>query len=83
MDYQFFVGLGITIAGWGGTFGIMKQKVQQNEKMIEDLKKDVKEDISKIESKQTATDNLLLAINNNLTDLNTKVSLLLENKIKN
>lgn len=83
MDYQFIVSLGITIAGWGVTFGIMKQKVSQNEKAIAELKQDFKDELAKVESKQTATDNLLLAINNNLTDLNTKVGLLLDNKIKN
>lgn len=83
MDYQFIVSLGITIAGWGVTFGIMKQKVSQNEKAISELKQDFKDELAKVESKQTATDNLLLAINNNLTDLNTKVGLLLDNKIKN
>lgn len=83
MDYQFFIGLGISVAGWGVTFGIMKQKIAQNEKAIDDMKKDFKDDITKIETKQTAIDNLLLSINNNLTDLNTKVSLLLDNKIKN
>lgn len=83
MDYQFFIGLGITVAGWGVTFGIMKQKIIQSEKDLENLKKDFKEDIARVETKQTQTDTLLLAINNNLTDLNTKVGLLLDNKIKN
>lgn len=83
MDYQFFIGLGITVAGWGITFGIMKQKINQSEKDLENLKKDFKEDIARVETKQTQTDTLLLAINNNLTDLNTKVGLLLDNKIKN
>lgn len=83
MDYQFFIGLGITVAGWGVTFGIMKQKIIQSEKDLENLKKDFKEDIARVETKQTQTDTLLIAINNNLTDLNTKVGLLLDNKIKN
>lgn len=83
MDYQFFIGLGITVAGWGVTFGIIKQKIIQSEKDLENLKKDFKEDIARVETKQTQTDTLLLAINNNLTDLNTKVGLLLDNKIKN
>lgn len=83
MDYQFIVSMGITIAGWGATFGIMKQKIAQNEKALETLKEDFKEDVRRLEQRQSATDNILLDINKNLTDLNTKVSLLLDNKIKN
>lgn len=82
MDYQFIISMGITVAGWGVTFGIMKQKIAQNEKTIQELKQDFKDDLAKVEAKQSQTDTLLLAINNNLTDLNTKVSLLLDNKIK-
>lgn len=60
----------ITVAGWGVTFGVCQNKIEQNTKNIE-----------RLETRQVSTDNLLQSINTQLVELNTKMTLLLNGKI--
>lgn len=71
----------VTVAGWGVTFGICKNKIEQNQNDIKELKDQHKEDFNLVIQKQNNTDQLLQAINTQLTELNTKMSLLLRGKI--
>lgn len=71
----------ITVAGWGVTFGICKNQIEQNAKDITRIEKIHAADVEKINTKQDGTDVLLQSINTNLVELNTKVSLLLNGKI--
>mgnify|MGYP003292487491 CR=1 FL=1 len=82
----------VTVAGWGVTFGVCKNQINENAKDIEEVKRqhlaDMKElkdqqksDVAMLIQKQTNTDNLLQTITNQLVELNTKVSLLIKGKI--
>lgn len=71
----------VTVAGWGVTFGICKNQIEQNKKDIRDLKEQHKEDVKTLFQKQNNTDNLLQNISQQLTELNTKMTLLIKGKI--
>ncbi len=82
----------VTVAGWGVTFGVCKNKIEENTKDIseektqrakdiDDLKRQQKSDVQMLIQKQTTTDQLLQNITNQLVELNTKMSLLLKGKI--
>lgn len=82
----------VTVAGWGVTFGVCKNKIEENSKdiaeekaqrtkEIDDLKSQQKNDVAMLIQKQNNTDNLLQNITNQLVELNTKMSLLLKGKI--
>ena len=70
-----------TVAGWGVTFGICKNKIEENEEDIKELKEQQKTDVKMLLEKQNNTDSLLQGINSQLIELNTKMSLLLKGKI--
>lgn len=82
----------VTVAGWGVTFGVCKNKIDENtkdieternqrEKALDELKAQQRNDVAMLIQKQTNTDNLLQTINSQLVELNTKMSLLLKGKI--
>lgn len=71
----------VTVAGWGVTFGICKNQIEQNKRDIRDLKEQHKEDVKTLFQKQNNTDNLLQNISQQLTELNTKMTLLIKGKI--
>lgn len=70
INYSLIVTGLITVAGWGVTFGVCQNKIEQNAKNIE-----------RLETRQVSTDNLLQSINTQLVELNTKMTLLLNGKI--
>lgn len=70
VNYGLIVTVLITVAGWGVTFGVCQNKIEQNAKNIE-----------RLETRQVSTDNLLQSINTQLVELNTKMTLLLNGKI--
>lgn len=71
----------ITLTGWGVTFGICQNKIDQNTKDISRLEKTHNYDIGKLSDRQNNTDVLLQSINTQLVELNTKMTLLLNGKI--
>lgn len=71
----------ITVAGWGVTFGVCQNKIEQNTKDISRVERTHSEDVAKINDRQSSTDTLLQSINTQLVELNTKMSLLLNGKI--
>lgn len=81
METGLLITIVVTVAGWGVTFGICKNQIEQNKKDIASLKDQHKDDFRLILEKQNNTDVLLQAISNQLTELNTKVSLLIKGKI--
>lgn len=72
----------ITLTGWGVTFGVCQQKIENNTRDIERLEKTHAEDLTRTQSRQDLTDNLLQSINTQLVELNTKVELILKGQIK-
>lgn len=70
INYSLILTVIITVAGWGVTFGVCQNKIEQNAKNIE-----------RLETRQVSTDNLLQSINTQLVELNTKMTLLLNGKI--
>lgn len=70
INYGLILTVIITVAGWGVTFGVCQNKIEQNAKNIE-----------RLETRQVSTDNLLQSINTQLVELNTKMTLLLNGKI--
>lgn len=77
-----FITIAITLTGWGITFGVCQAKIDTNIKAIERVEKQHHQDIEKIEARQNSIDSLLQSINVQLVELNTKVSLILEGKVK-
>ena len=70
MDWGLIITLGVTIVGWATIFGICKQKIENNER-----------DIQEIKSRQCQTDAILQSINTTLASLDAKVDLLIRGKI--
>lgn len=81
VNYGLILTIILTVAGWGVTFGVCKNQIEQNAKDIARIEKLHTADVEKITTKQDGTDLLLQSINTNLVELNTKVSLLLNGKI--
>lgn len=74
----FFV---ITIAGYGVTFGVCQNKIEQNTKDIARVERVHEADINKVNTRQTSTETLLNSINSQLVELNTKMQLLIDGKL--
>lgn len=83
MDLGTIITIIITVIGWAVMFGICKNKIDNNEKSISELKEDVQRDIDDIKNRQTQTDTILQSINTTLASLDAKVDLLIHGKIKN
>ena len=69
-QYGFLITCAITILGWGVTFGICQNKIENNTREIE-----------RLEKQQSATDGTLQVISNQLAGLNAKMDLLLDGRI--
>ena len=69
-SYGFLITCAITILGWGVTFGICQNKIENNTREIE-----------RLEKQQNATDGTLQVISNQLAGLNAKMDLLLDGRI--
>lgn len=80
-QYALLLTIIITVAGWGVTFGVCQNRIEQNTKDIERIERQHSADISRLSTRQDSTDNLLQSINTQLVELNTKMSLLLGGKI--
>lgn len=81
MNTGILITIVVTVAGWGVTFGVCKNQIEQNRKDIRDLKDQHKDDVKTLFQKQNNTDTLLQNISQQLTELNTKMSLLIKGKI--
>lgn len=71
----------VTVAGWGVTFGVCKNQIEDNKDDIKELKEQQKTDVKMLLEKQNNTDQILQEITRQLVELNTKMSLLLKGKI--
>lgn len=80
MSIESIISIGISLGGVLVMFGVFKNKIEQNEKAIEEIKKDFSKDIQTITSKQNQTDTILQSINNLLASVNSKVDLLIDGK---
>lgn len=80
--YGIILTLFITIAGYGVTFGICQNKIENNTKDIQRIERQHNGDINKLATRQDSTDTLLQSINTQLVELNTKMTLLLNGKIE-
>lgn len=81
MELDLIISIAIPLISCGVTLGICKNKIEQNEKEIKELKLEHSKDIQIVLEKQQNTDELLQRINEQLIELNTKMSLLLRGKI--
>lgn len=81
MDLKFLFTLVCSFASLCITVGVYMTKLKQVEKDVMNLKEIHDKDVLKIENRQNTTDQLLQSINTQLTELNTKMSLLLRGKI--
>ena len=61
----------ITVLGWGMTFGVCQNKIENNAKEIQDIR-----------ARQIIYDKNNLEISRNLAEMNSKMDLLLQGKIK-
>ena len=68
--YGILITAAITILGWGVTFGICQNKIENNTREIE-----------RLEKQQTSTESSLQVISNQLAGLNAKMDLLLDGRI--
>lgn len=66
-----YFGIIVTVGGWCMTVGLYVSKIRQHDVEIKELK-----------GKQSNTDSILQNINNSLSSLNTKMDLVINDKIK-
>lgn len=71
INYAFIWTILITVLGWGMTFGVCQNKIENNAKEIQDIR-----------ARQLVYDKNNLEISRNLAELNSKMDLLLQGKIK-
>lgn len=71
MDLKEIFTLLVTIGGWCVSIGLYIGKIKSLEK-----------EMSEVKNRQTKTDELLLNISNQLAELNSKVGLLIQGKVK-
>lgn len=70
INYGLIVTLAVTLIGWGVTFGICENKIENNTSAIE-----------RLEQNQSRTEVSLQQINAQLAGLNAKMDLLLDGRI--
>lgn len=70
INYGLIVTLTVTLLGWGVTFGVCQNKIENNTQQIE-----------RLEQNQSRTDMTLQQINSQLAGLNAKMDLLLDGRI--
>lgn len=71
VNYGLILTLSVTLLGWGVTFGVCQNKIENNAREIQQL-----------QSRQLISDRSMLDINKNLAELNSKMDLLLQGRIK-
>lgn len=82
LNFGLILTLLITVAGWSLNYGVCQNKIEQNTKNLTRLEQEHKEDVNKLNDRQDNTETLLRAINTQLVELNTKMTLLLNGKVK-
>ena len=70
LNYGLIITLVVTVLGWGVTFGVCQNKIENNTR-----------EIQRLEQNQTRTDYSLQQISTQLAGLNAKMDLLLEGRI--
>ncbi len=72
----------VTLAGWGVTFGVCKNKIDTNARDILRVESQHEKDMKKITERQDGSEALLQSINAQLIELNTKMTLLLKGDLR-
>ena len=81
MNYNFLFTIGVNLVSWGVMLGVYKTKITNNEHEIKELKEETDRRLEALSERQNKTDTILQSINNNLTELNTKMDLLVKGKL--
>lgn len=81
-NYALLFTILVTLAGWGVTFGVCKNKIETNARDIERLEGQHEKDIKSINERQNTSEQLLQSINGQLIELNTKMTLLIKGDLK-
>jgi hypothetical protein len=81
-NYALLFTILVTLAGWGVTFGVCKNKIETNARDIERLEGQHEKDIKSINERQDTSERLLQSINGQLIELNTKMTLLIKGDLK-
>ena len=70
INYGLAVTILVTVLGWGVTFGVCQNKIENNTR-----------EIQRLEQNATRTDGSMLQINSQLAGLNAKMDLLLDGRV--
>ena len=70
INYGLAVTILVTVLGWGVTFGVCQNKIENNSR-----------EIQRLEQSQTRSDSSMLQINSQLAGLNAKMDLLLDGRV--
>lgn len=70
ISYGLVVTMLVTVLGWGVTFGVCQNKIENNTR-----------EIQRLEQNQTRSDGSLSQINSQLAGLNAKMDLLLDGRV--
>ena len=70
VNYGLAVSIMVTVLGWGITFGVCQNKIENNTR-----------EIQRLEQNQSRTDGSMLQINTQLAGLNAKMDLLLDGRV--
>ena len=81
-NYALLFTILVTLAGWGVTFGVCKNKIETNARDIERVEVQHEKDIKSINERQNTSEQLLQSINGQLIELNTKMTLLIKGDLK-
>lgn len=81
-NYALLFTILVTLAGWGVTFGVCKNKIETNARDITRVEAQHEKDLKIINERQDTSEKLLQSINGQLIELNTKMTLLLKGDLK-
>lgn len=81
-NYALLFTILVTLAGWGVTFGVCKNKIETNARDITRVEAQHEKDLKIINERQDTSEKLLQSINGQLIELNTKMTLLIKGDLK-
>lgn len=81
INYGLAVTICVTVLGWGVTFGVSQNKIENNTREIQRIEQKLAQEIQRLEQNQIRSDSSMSQINSQLAGLNAKMDLLLDGRV--
>lgn len=81
INYGLAVTICVTVLGWGVTFGVGQNKIENNTREIQRIEQKLAQEIQRLEQNQIRSDSSMSQINSQLAGLNAKMDLLLDGRV--